>query len=76
MLTADKVKEMLASINGQVNASDLKNDSNLTDQGIESLDTFDFFLQVEEDFGVTVSDDKMEDLNTVNKIVEYVNSES
>ena len=76
MLTADKVKEMLSSINGQVDANDLKNDLNLTDQGIESLDTFDFFLQVEEDFGVTVTDDKMEELNTINKIVEHVNEQS
>lgn len=76
MLTADKVKEMLSSINGQVDANDLKNDLNLTDQGIESLDSFDFFLQVEEDFDVTVSDDQMDDLNTINKIVEYVNSQS
>jgi acyl carrier protein len=76
MLTADKVKEMLSSINGQVDANDLTNDLNLTDQGIESLDTFDFFLQVEEDFGVTVTDDKMEELNTINKIVEHVNEQS
>ncbi|MEP2448774.1 MAG: phosphopantetheine-binding protein [Balneola sp.] len=75
-MTVEKVKEMFAEINGNIEASELNSETPLSDQGIESLDTFDFFLQVEEDFGVVISDDKMGDLNTVQKIVDYVNEHS
>ncbi|WP_417372060.1 acyl carrier protein [Gelidibacter japonicus] len=73
MITTDKVKEIFASINDQIEAADLDDNKNLTDQGLESLDTFDFFLQIEDDFGVKVSDDQMDKLNTIQKIVDYVN---
>lgn len=74
MITADKIKAMLSEINGSIQASELKDDVDLSDQGIESLDTFDFFLQVEEEYGVEVADDELEKLNTVEKIVNYVNA--
>lgn len=73
MITKEKVKQSLASINGNVDANDIKDNVILAEQGIESLDTFDFFLQVEEEFGVEVNDEQMEELNTVDKIVSYVN---
>ncbi len=73
MITTDKVKEIFASINDQIDASDLDDNKKLTDQGLESLDTFDFFLQIEDDYGVKVSDDQMDKLNTIQKIVDYVN---
>ncbi len=73
MLTNDKVKELFASINDRIEVSELDDNKDLTDQGLESLDTFDFFLQIEDDYGVKVSDDQMDKLNTVQKIVDYVN---
>lgn len=73
MITTDKVKELFATINDNINDSDLDNNVDLSDQGIESLDTFDFFLRIEEEYGVEVSDDKMVELNTIQKIVDYVN---
>jgi|3_EtaG_2_1085321.scaffolds.fasta_scaffold10844_4 acyl carrier protein len=73
MITNDKVKDLFASINDRIDASELDDNKDLTDQGLESLDTFDFFLQIEDDYGVKVSDDQMDKLNTVQKIVDYVN---
>jgi acyl carrier protein len=73
MITNEKAKELFASINGYIKAEELKDNINLTDQGIESLDTFDFFLQVEEEYGVNVPDNQIEMLNTIQKIVDYVN---
>jgi len=73
MITNDKVKDLFASINDRIDASELDDNKDLTDQGLESLDTFDFFLQIEDDYGVKVSDDQMGKLNTVQKIVDYVN---
>ena len=73
MITKEKVKELIASINKNINADDLKNDVELSDQGVESLDTFDLFLQVEEEYGVEVSDELIMKLNTIEKIVDYVN---
>lgn len=74
MITVNKVKKLFANINENLDASDLKEDVKLSDQGIESLDTFDFFLQIEEEYEIEVSDDKIIELNTIQKIVEYINA--
>lgn len=75
MITTDKVKELFASINGNIDAADLDEDVKLSDQGIGSLDTFDFFLTMEEENGIKVSDEQMEKLDTIQKIVEYANEQ-
>jgi len=48
----------------------------LRKQGIDSLDMFNLFLLIEETFGVTIPDDDMDQLDTLDAIVAYVESRS
>jgi len=75
MISHDDIKQLLTSINEDLNVEDLDNVTKLSDQGVESLDTFDLFLRIEEDYGVSISDEEIEDLDTIQKIVDQVNRE-
>lgn len=74
MVTTENIKDILASVNEDIDSHDLDDNGKLSEQGIESLDTFDLFLRVEEDYGVTVSDEEIEELNTIQKIVDHINN--
>ena len=73
-MTLDKVKQMLANqLNIQVET--IKEDSRLIeDLGADSLDMIEMLMSLEEEFGITVPDDKVEGLKTVENIVAFIDS--
>lgn len=73
-MTLDKVKQMLANqLNIQVEK--IKEDSRLIeDLGADSLDMIEMLMSLEEEFGITVPDDKVEGLKTVENIVAFIDS--
>ena len=73
-MTLDKVKQMLAN---QLNipVEKIKEDSRLIeDLGADSLDMIEMLMSLEEEFGITVPDDKVEGLKTVENIVAFIDS--
>lgn len=44
------------------------------DLGADSLDTVELIMQLEEEFGIEIPDEEAEQLTTVNKAVEYIDS--
>lgn len=70
--TADKIKEIIKAINSRADIDTLKDDALLDDQGIDSLDMLNIFLQVEEVFHIKISDEDVDRLKTVNDLVDYV----
>lgn len=75
MITPDDIKQLLVSINDDLNLEDLNATTRLSDQGVESLDTFDLFLRIEEEYGVIATDEQIEDLDTFQKIADHINQE-
>lgn len=73
-MTLDKVKQMLANqLNVQVEK--ITEDSKLIeDLGADSLDMIEMLMSLEEEFGINVPDDKVEDLKTVGNIVAFIDS--
>ncbi|MGN0798475.1 MAG: acyl carrier protein [Christensenellales bacterium] len=73
-MTLDKVKQMLANqLNVQVEK--INEDSRLIeDLGADSLDMIEMLMSLEEEFGINVPDDKVEDLKTVGNIVAFIDS--
>jgi acyl carrier protein len=73
-MTLDKVKQMLANqLNVQVEK--INEDSKLIeDLGADSLDMIEMLMSLEEEFGISVPDDKVEDLKTVGNIVAFIDS--
>jgi len=73
-MNALDIKNKLAEINGSIEANDIDDEKSFTDQGFGSLDTFDLFLQIEEELNVKINDDLMTKLTSVNKLVEHFSS--
>ena len=73
-MTLDKVKEILA---GQLNikADKITPKSNvIADLGADSLDVVELLMTLEDDFGISVSDEEAVNLKTVDDIVKLIDS--
>ena len=70
--TTNKIKEIIKAINSRADIDTLKDDALLVDQGIDSLDMLNIFLQVEEVFHIKIPDEDVDRLKTINNMVNYV----
>lgn len=68
---AEKVIATLASVK-RIPAENIKLDTNLEEMGIDSLDVFTLLFELENAFKVTIPDDDVRSIKTVNDIVEGV----
>jgi acyl carrier protein len=68
---AEKVIATLASVK-RIPAEGIKLDTKLQDLGIDSLDVFTLLFELENAFKISIPDDDVRSLRTVNDIVEGV----
>lgn len=61
-----------AAIEGS--AFDLDPEVSLAEQGLDSLDSFNLLLELQDITGVSVSDEEVEKLSTLSRIVEFFNA--
>ena len=54
-------------------ATKLRDDVKLSDQGIDSLEFFNVLLLISEKYGIDIPDEDSDHLNTINQIIEYLN---
>ena len=74
-MTLDKVKEMIAS-QLNLNVEDVKPESKIVDDlGADSLDMIEMLMALEEEFKISVPDDKAEKLKTIADIAEFIDSQ-
>lgn len=59
-------------VDEKVDVDNLDPDISLMDQGVDSLDRSSVFLRIEDEFGVSISDQQIEELDTINKIIEFL----
>lgn len=73
-MTIDKVKELLsAQLNKSVDT--IKSDSKIIeDLGADSLDMIEMLMTLEDEFGISVPDDKVETLKTVSDIADFIDN--
>jgi acyl carrier protein len=70
--TADKVRAVMAEVFG-VPTADLKPEVEMVpDLGIDSLDTVELLIALEEEFAITIADDDWEKVRTVQDAVDVV----
>lgn len=59
----------------RINEDDIKNDSSfVTDFDGDSLDIIELVLIIEDEFGIEVPEKVAEELDTVQKVYDYINS--
>lgn len=68
----EKIQEILAQ-QFEVSADSINAETNLVDDlGADSLDVVELIMSVEDEFGLSISDEAAVNLTTVGKIVEYI----
>ena len=77
MSTIDKVKKIIAE-QLCISTDDIKDDANIIDDlGADSLDVVELLMSLEDEFKVSIPDEKLEELKTLPQIValidEYTN---
>jgi acyl carrier protein len=70
-VVAEKVISTLASVK-RIPADTIKLDTNLQDLGIDSLDVFTLLFELENAFKISIPDDDVRSLRTVNDVVDGI----
>ena len=69
-----RVKEIIVDKLG-IEESKITNDARfIEDLGADSLDTVELIMQFEEEFDIEISDEEAENLTTIGRSVDYINS--
>lgn len=66
----NKIKEIVPKFG--VNPDDVKNDSTLEDLDMDSLDVVEIMQAIEDDLGIRVPDEDLEELTTIGDAVDAV----
>ncbi len=69
----EEVIEVLVNSGSAADLDGLTNETSLQDIGVDSLDMSNFLLGLEEKFDIQIPDDDIDDLDTVDAIVSYIN---
>ncbi|MBQ8909032.1 MAG: acyl carrier protein [Clostridia bacterium] len=76
MKTIDRVKELIAE-QLCISVADIKDDANvIEDLGADSLDIVELLMSFEDEFKVSIPDEKLEELKTIPQIVAVIDEYS
>ena len=68
----DNIREILAD-QLDANVDEMTVDTRIAeDLGADSLDVVEMLMSVEDEFGIEIPDDAIEDLKTIGNVVEYI----
>ena len=68
----EKLQEMIAD-QLEIDAEDITYDSNILDDlGADSLDVVDLVMSIEDEFGMEVPDEALENIRTIEDMVQYI----
>ena len=71
-MVIDKVKELVAEQLG-ISKDTIKAESNIIeDLGADSLDVIEMLMTLEDEYGITIPDDKISQIKTIGQIVELI----
>ncbi|WP_052960539.1 MULTISPECIES: acyl carrier protein [Pseudomonas] len=73
-----QTKEQLINIISQADvvadASTLRDNISLSDQGVDSLGMFNIILSIQDHYVIEIPDEDIEDLKTINDLAAYIKS--
>lgn len=73
MSTLEKVKKLLAE-QLCISVDDIADDANIADLGADSLDVVEMLMTLEDEFGISIPDEQVEELKTIPAIVKLIDS--
>lgn len=72
--TVENIIEVIEEADVLGDVSDMKTDIALNQQGVDSLDVVNIYLLIEEKFDIKIPDEDIDKVQTIDSIIEYVNS--
>jgi len=66
------IREMLAEVKEGLDYNNMSLDRDFGEAGLDSLDVASLLLAVQEHYDVNIDDDKVDELNTLAKLVDYI----
>ena len=69
----DKVKDIIVKELGVEKSEVTLNANFIYDLGADSIDAVDLILAFEKEFGITILDDQVKNINTVGDAIDYIN---
>ena len=73
-MVLNKLKEIIANQFG-IDTDELSEDTDIVaDLGADSLDVVEMMMALEEEFGITIEDEKIAELKTIGDVVDCVES--
>lgn len=72
----ERVIEIVAEQMGVAKDQITRDTSFVNDLGADSLDTVELVMELEEEFDITIPDDKAEGIQTVGQAVDYIHAHS
>lgn len=74
--TLEEVKRIFAEeVDATIDVANADPSLNISDLGIDSLDRSSIFLALDDTYGVSFTDEDIQELDTLNKIIEFINKE-
>ncbi|MCM1166198.1 MAG: acyl carrier protein [Lachnospiraceae bacterium] len=69
----EKVKDLIADQLDVADKDSITEDSSITDDlGADSLDVVDLVMALEDEFGIEIPEDEVENIKTVGDIIKYI----
>ena len=70
--TFEKVKDIIAK-QLSVKPEEIKNDSNIAEElGADSLDLVEILMSLEDEFGISIPDEAIPEIKTINDVVAFI----
>lgn len=66
------IREMLAEVKEGLDYNNMSTDREFGEAGLDSLDVASLLLAVQEHYDVTIDDDKVDELDTLAKLIDYI----
>lgn len=74
-ISKEQIVQIILDEASNIKEADLANTgATLSDQGVDSLDQSSVFLAIEEKFGVAIEDDELDQVQTIDEIVDFLNA--
>jgi len=74
--TLEEVKSIFAEeVDASVDVPNMDPTLSIGDYGIDSLDRSSIFLALDDKYGVSFTDEDIQELDTINKIIDFLNKE-
>jgi acyl carrier protein len=73
MITSEKLIELLMSSGADISEETIKSDVLFSDIGLDSLDLYNFFSEIDSELGIEVPDEDFVELQNIEQVVIYLN---